>query len=124
MQAVLQRKEEEDRQTRELVQGLQTALDSEKLLVHGLRGQVCALVPHSALRLRAPLLPVWSFCKLSMRALGTAVPFQEFSESKSVITALGAVAGWKQEGFDETSAVVRAALLTRIVLGEMSCVKC
>lgn len=42
VQAVLQQKEEEDRQTRQLVQALQTALESEKLLVHGLREQVAA----------------------------------------------------------------------------------
>lgn len=59
-----------------------------------------------------------------MHALDMAVPFREFSESESVITALGAVAGWKLEGSDETSAVMRVALLSRIVLGEMSCVQC
>ncbi|XP_019487505.1 PREDICTED: golgin subfamily A member 3 isoform X4 [Hipposideros armiger] len=42
VQAVLQQKEEEDRQTRQFVQALQAALESEKLLVHGLREQVAA----------------------------------------------------------------------------------
>lgn len=42
VQAVLQQKEEEDRQMRQLVQALQAALESEKLLVHGLREQVAA----------------------------------------------------------------------------------
>lgn len=51
VQAVLQQKEEEDRQMRQLVQALQTALESEKLLVHGLREQVRAAPPPSRSRL-------------------------------------------------------------------------
>ena len=41
MQAVLQRKEEEDRQMKQLVQALQAALQKEKVMVHGLEEQVC-----------------------------------------------------------------------------------
>lgn len=41
MQAVLQRKEEEDRQMKQLVQALQAALQKEKVIVHGLEEQVC-----------------------------------------------------------------------------------
>lgn len=41
MQAVLQRKEEEDRQMKQLVQALQAALQKEKVMVHSLEEQVC-----------------------------------------------------------------------------------
>lgn len=41
MQAVLQRKEEEDRQMKQLVQALQAALEKEKVKVHSLKEQVC-----------------------------------------------------------------------------------
>lgn len=37
----MQRKQEEDRQMRQLVQTLQSALEREKLEVHSLREQVC-----------------------------------------------------------------------------------
>lgn len=37
----MQRKQEEDRQMRQLVQALQAALEKEKLEVHSLREQVC-----------------------------------------------------------------------------------
>lgn len=40
MQAVLQRKEEEDRQMKQLVQALQAALQKEKVMVHSLEEQV------------------------------------------------------------------------------------
>ncbi|XP_044632064.1 golgin subfamily A member 3 isoform X1 [Equus asinus] len=42
VQAVLQRKEEEDRQMKQLVQALQAALDKEKVKVHNLKEQVAA----------------------------------------------------------------------------------
>lgn len=41
VQAIMQRKQEEDRQMRQLVQTLQVALEREKLEVHSLREQVC-----------------------------------------------------------------------------------
>ena len=41
MQAVLQRKDEEDRQMKQLVQALQAALQKEKVMVHSLEEQVC-----------------------------------------------------------------------------------
>lgn len=40
----MQRKQEEDRQMRQLVQALQAALEREKLEVHSLREQVCGRV--------------------------------------------------------------------------------
>ncbi|XP_027989428.1 golgin subfamily A member 3 [Eptesicus fuscus] len=42
VQAIMQRKQEEDRQMRQLVQALQAALEREKLEVHSLREQVAA----------------------------------------------------------------------------------
>ncbi|XP_055407009.1 golgin subfamily A member 3 isoform X2 [Bubalus kerabau] len=42
VQAVLQRKEEEDRQMKQLVQALQAALQKEKVMVHSLEEQVAA----------------------------------------------------------------------------------
>lgn len=41
MQAVLQRKEEEDRQMKQLVQALQVSLEKEKMEVNSLKEQVC-----------------------------------------------------------------------------------
>lgn len=54
MQAVLQRKEEEDRQMKQLVQALQAALQKEKVMVHSLEEQVCGFQLVSDCSLPAP----------------------------------------------------------------------
>lgn len=54
MQAVLQRKEEEDRQMKQLVQALQAALQKEKMMVHSLEEQVCGFQLVSDCNLPAP----------------------------------------------------------------------
>lgn len=49
VQAVLQRKEEEDRQMKQLIQALQASLEREKVEVSSLKEQVCVQLPtHSA----------------------------------------------------------------------------
>jgi hypothetical protein len=47
VQAVLQRKEEEDRQMKQLVQALQASLEKEKMEVNSLKEQVCGQLPAS-----------------------------------------------------------------------------
>lgn len=55
MQAVLQRKEEEDRQMKQLVQALQAALQKERVTVHSLKEQVCVFQPAPDCSLIEPL---------------------------------------------------------------------
>lgn len=62
MQAVLQRKEEEDRQTKQLVHTLQAALEREKATVHSLKEQVCDQLPTGS-KLQLQSLSECSFSK-------------------------------------------------------------
>ena len=77
VQAIMQRKQEEDHQMRHLVQTLQAALEREKLEVHSLREQVCGQRPTHPQRSHVqPLQRSFSVPKTEHRPLDTAVPFR------------------------------------------------